>query len=87
MVKHSINACNYLLLTSQRLVLRISWSRRAEAMATLARLQAQSTSVAHQYYYRNSRVDERLLVLQPGIRAVPLRWESQLQNTGPQETS
>ncbi|XP_057411223.1 box C/D snoRNA protein 1 isoform X1 [Balaenoptera acutorostrata] len=34
-----------------------------------------------------SRVDERLLVLQPGIRAVPLRWESQLQNTGPQETS
>ena len=34
-----------------------------------------------------SRVDERLLVLQPGIRAVPLRWESQLQDTGPQETS
>ena len=34
-----------------------------------------------------SHVDERLLVLQPGIRAVPLRWESQLQDTGPQETS
>ena len=34
-----------------------------------------------------SRVDERLLVLQPGIRAVPLSWESQLQDTGPQETS
>ena len=34
-----------------------------------------------------SRVDDRLLVLQPGIRAVPLRWESQLQDTGPQETS
>ena len=34
-----------------------------------------------------SRVDERLLVLQPGMRAVPLRWESQLQDTGPQETS
>ena len=34
-----------------------------------------------------SRVDERLLVLQPGIRDVPLRWESQLQDTGPQETS
>ena len=33
-----------------------------------------------------SRVDERLLVLQPGIRAVPLQWESQLQDTGPQET-
>ena len=32
-------------------------------------------------------MDERLLVLQPGIRAVPLRWESQLQDTGPQETS
>ena len=34
-----------------------------------------------------NRVDERLLVLQPGIRAVPLTWESQLQDTGPQETS
>ena len=34
-----------------------------------------------------SRVDERLLVLQPGVRAVPLRWESQVQYTGPQETS
>ena len=34
-----------------------------------------------------SRVDERLLVLQPGSRAVPLRWESQLQDTGPQQTS
>ena len=34
-----------------------------------------------------SRVDERLLVLQPGMRAVPLRWESQLQDTGPHETS
>ena len=34
-----------------------------------------------------SRVDERLFVPQPGIRAVPLRWESQLQDTGPQETS
>ena len=42
------------------------------------------------YFFRPfilSRVDERLLVLQPGIRAVPLRWESQLQDTGPQETS
>ena len=29
----------------------------------------------------------KLLVLQLGIRAVPLRWESQLQDTGPQETS
>ena len=34
-----------------------------------------------------SRVEDRLLVLQPGLRAVPLRWESQLQDTGPQETS
>ena len=32
-------------------------------------------------------MDERLLVLQPGIRAVPLSWESQLQDPGPQETS
>ena len=34
-----------------------------------------------------SCVEDRLLLLQPGIRAVPLRWESQLQDTGPQETS
>ena len=34
-----------------------------------------------------SRVDERLLVLQAGIRAEPLRWQRQLQVTGPQETS
>ena len=25
-----------------------------------------------------SRVDDRLLVLQPGVKAVPLRWESQV---------
>ena len=30
---------------------------------------------------------ERFLVLQPGRRAVPLRWESQRQDTGPQKTS
>ena len=34
-----------------------------------------------------SHVEDRFLVLQPGIRAVPLRWESQVQDTGPQETS
>ena len=34
-----------------------------------------------------SHVEDRLLVLQPGIRAVPLRWESRVQDTGPQETS
>ena len=34
-----------------------------------------------------SRVDDRLLVLQPGARAVPLRWERQVHDTGPQETS
>ena len=34
-----------------------------------------------------SCVDDRLLVLQPGVRAVHLRWESQVQDTGPQETS
>ena len=27
------------------------------------------------------------MVLQPGIRAVPLRWESHVQDTSPQETS
>ena len=34
-----------------------------------------------------SRGVDRLLVLQPGIRAVPLRWQSQVQDTGPQKTS
>ena len=34
-----------------------------------------------------SCVEDRLLVLQPGIRAVPLMWETQVQDTGPQETS
>ena len=34
-----------------------------------------------------SSVEDRHLVLQPGIRAVPLRWENQVQDTGPQETS
>ena len=34
-----------------------------------------------------SCVEDRLLVLQHGIRAVPLRWESQVQDTGTQETS
>ena len=32
-------------------------------------------------------MDERLFMLQPGVRAVPLRWDSQLQDTGPQEIS
>ena len=32
-------------------------------------------------------MDERLLVLQASVRAVPLKWESQLKDTGPQETS
>ena len=32
-------------------------------------------------------MEDRLLVLQPDIRAVPLRWESQVQDTGPQEIS
>ena len=34
-----------------------------------------------------SHVEDRLFVLQPGVRTVPLRWESQVQDTGPQETS
>ena len=34
-----------------------------------------------------SHVQDRLLVLQPGVSAVHLRWESQVQDTGPQETS
>ena len=34
-----------------------------------------------------SRVDDRVLVLWPGVRPVPLRWESRVQDTGPPETS
>ena len=34
-----------------------------------------------------SRAEDRLLVLQPGVTAMPLTWESQVQDTGPQETS
>ena len=34
-----------------------------------------------------SHVDDRLLGLQPGLRAVPLRWASQVQDTGPKDTS
>ena len=34
-----------------------------------------------------SRVADRVLVLQPGVRPEPLRWESRDQNTGPPETS
>ena len=34
-----------------------------------------------------SHVEDRLSVLQSGVRAVPLRWESQVQDAGPQETS
>ena len=34
-----------------------------------------------------SHVDDRRLVLHPGIRAVTLRWESQVQDIGPPETS
>ena len=34
-----------------------------------------------------SCVADRVLVLQPGVRPEPLRWESQVQDTGPPETS
>ena len=34
-----------------------------------------------------SCVADRVLVLQPGVRPVPLRWESQVQYNGPPETS
>ena len=30
---------------------------------------------------------DRVLVLQPGVRPEPLRWESQVQDIGPPETS
>ena len=32
-------------------------------------------------------VADRVLVLQPGVRPVPLRWESRVQGIGPPETS
>ena len=34
-----------------------------------------------------SCVDDRLLVFQAGFKAVRLKWESQVQDTGPKETS
>ena len=33
------------------------------------------------------RVADRVLVLHPGVRPEPLRWESQVQDIGPPETS
>ena len=32
-------------------------------------------------------VADRVLVLRPGVRPVPLRWESRVQDRGPPETS
>ena len=34
-----------------------------------------------------SHADDRVLVLQPGVRPVPLKWESRVQHIGPPETS
>ena len=34
-----------------------------------------------------SHVADRILVLWPGVRPEPLRWKSQVQDTGPPETS
>ena len=34
-----------------------------------------------------SHVADRVLVLRPGFRPVPLRWESRVQDIGPPETS
>ena len=34
-----------------------------------------------------SCVEERVLVLWPGVRPMPLRWESRVQDIGPPETS
>ena len=35
----------------------------------------------------SSRVADRVLVLQPGVRPAPLRWDSWVQNIGPPKTS
>ena len=34
-----------------------------------------------------SHVADRVLVLRPSVRPEPLRWENQVQNSGPSETS
>ena len=34
-----------------------------------------------------SHVADRVLVLQPGVRTEPLRWETRVQDIGPPETS
>ena len=36
---------------------------------------------------RKSHVTDRVLVLRPGVRPIPLRWESQVQDIGPPGTS
>ena len=36
---------------------------------------------------RGSCVADRVLVLRPGVRRVPLRWESRVQDIGPPDTS
>ena len=36
---------------------------------------------------KNLRLPQRVLVLWPGVRPVPLRWESRVQDIGPPETS
>ena len=36
---------------------------------------------------QKSHVADRVMVLQPGVRPVPLGWESRVQDIGPPETS
>ena len=46
-----------------------------------------SRATSSKYKTRVSRVADRVFVLQPGVRPKPLRWESQVQDMGPPETS
>ena len=43
--------------------------------------------LAEDLRFPKSRVADRVLVLWPVVRPVPLRWQSQVQDIGPPETS
>ena len=44
-------------------------------------------SLQHGLHHVPSRVADRFLVLRPGVRLAPQRWEGQVQDIGPSETS
>ena len=51
------------------------------------KMAAGSQSIKAAHHRTSSRVVDRVLVLRPGVRPVPLRWESRVQDVGPPEIS